>query len=154
MNWRPVSDGGPPNLRDTFHHPLFISEKEFTIPNDLCYFDDCIECISIEIEWTVFCTTKNVIVTVIYRPLNTDTWVFNEKIDVCLECVSNEKKLCFLIGDYDINILNCDCDSATSDCADALPRCDAWSSCYRIFQNGGGSKRWIDKAFTIHSKHK
>ena len=47
---------------------LFIAQKiEFTKRNDLSYFDDYIECISIEIERSVFCTSRNVIVTVIYR---------------------------------------------------------------------------------------
>ena len=100
---------------------LFIAQKiEFTKRNDLSYFDDYIECISIEIERSVFCTSRYVIVTVIYRPPNTDTRLFTEKLGVLLDCIRNEKKLCYLIGDYNIDILNYDSHSATADFVDML----------------------------------
>ena len=47
---------------------IFIAQKvEYTKRDDLCYFDDYIECVSIEIGRTVFSTNRNNIVTVIYR---------------------------------------------------------------------------------------
>ena len=72
---------------------LFIAQHlEFMKRNDLCNFDDCIECISTEIERTVFCINKNVIITVIYRPPDTDPILFNEKLGVLLECVLAMKR--------------------------------------------------------------
>ena len=95
---------------------LFVAEKmEFVKRNDLCYFDDCIECVSIEIDRLVFSTKRNVVVPVIYRPPNTGTRHFNEKLCALLECISSEKKLCYLIGDYNINILNYGNHSATDE---------------------------------------
>ena len=99
----------------------FVAEKlEFVKRNDLCYFDDCIECVSIEIDRLVFSTKRNVVVSVIYRPPNTDTRHFNEKLCALLECISSEKKLCYLIGDYNINILNYGNHSATDEFVDML----------------------------------
>ena len=65
-------------------------------------------------------TEWNVIVTVIYRPPNTDTWIFNEKLNAVLNCVNNERKLCYLMGDYNIDILNYDSHSATAEFVDML----------------------------------
>ena len=67
---------------------LFIAQKvKYTKRDDLCYFDDYIECVSIEIGRTVFSTNRNVIV--IYRPPNTDTRIFNERLNAVLNCVNN-----------------------------------------------------------------
>ena len=69
---------------------LFIAQKvEYTKRDDLCFFDDYIECVSIEIGRTVFSTNRNVIVTVIYRPPNTDTIIFNERLNAVLNCVNS-----------------------------------------------------------------
>ena len=100
---------------------LFIAQKiEYTKRDDLCYFDDHIECVSIEIGGTVFRTNRNVIVTIIYRPPNTDTRIYNERLNAVLNCVNNERKLCYLMGDYNINILNYDSHSATVEFVDML----------------------------------
>ena len=55
--------------------------------------------VSIEIGRTVFRTNINVIVTVIYRPPNTDTRIFNERLNAVLNCVNNESNFCYLMGD-------------------------------------------------------
>ena len=99
---------------------LLLKKMEFFQRNYLCYCDDCIECVSIEIDGLVFSTKRNVVVSVIYRPPNTDTRHFNEKLCALLECISSEKKLCYLIGDYNINILNYGNHSATDEFVDML----------------------------------
>ena len=63
---------------------------------------------------------RNVIVTVIYRPPNTDTRIFNERLNAVLNCVNNERKPCYLMGDYDVNILNYDSHSATAEFVEML----------------------------------
>ena len=63
---------------------LFIAQKvEYIKHDDLCYLDDYIECVSIEIGWTFFRTNRNVIVTVIYRPPNTDTRILMKGLTLC-----------------------------------------------------------------------
>ena len=99
---------------------LLLKKKEFVKRNDLWYFDDCIECVSIEIDRLVLSTNRSVVVSVIYRPPDTDTRHFNENLCALLECINSEKKLCYLIGDYNVRILNCDNHSATDEFVDML----------------------------------
>ena len=49
---------------------------------------------------------KNVILGVIYRPPNTSIEVFNEKLNEILNQIKREDKICYMIGDYNINLLN------------------------------------------------
>ena len=86
---------------------LFINEKyQFYKRTDLCQLDDCMECVTIEIEKHNFEVDKNIIVSVIYRPPNTDTDVFINTLNTFIEKIKPENKYCYLLGDYNINILN------------------------------------------------
>ena len=51
---------------------------------------------------------KNVIVGVIYRPPNRDINTFNDKLGRIMDQIKSENKLCYLLGDYNINLLNCE----------------------------------------------
>ena len=96
---------------------LFVNHTiPFTQRNDLSYLDEFIECVTIEIEKQVlvFNTPKNVIISVIYRPPNTDTRLFTENINIVLNIIKRENKICYFMGDYNINILNYDSHSATA----------------------------------------
>ena len=97
------------------HHTI-----PFTQRNDLSYLDELIECVTIEIEKQVFNTTENVIISVIYRPPNTDTRLFTENINIVLNIIKRENKICYFMGDYNINILNYDSHSATAQFVDLL----------------------------------
>ena len=93
---------------------LYIAEKNGICQKQrpvLFYIEDCIECVSIEIDRLVFSTNRNVVVSVIYRPPNTG---------VVLECISSAKKRCYLNVDYNINVLNYDNHSATAEFVDML----------------------------------
>ena len=71
---------------------LFIHQDiDFTKRLDLCYFDDYIECISIELHKHVFDTNRNIIISVIYRPPKTDTRCFNDRMQILLDIINNEK---------------------------------------------------------------
>ena len=63
---------------------------------------------------------KNIIVCVIHRPPNTDTLVFNKMFGDLLDINKRENKLCYILGDYDINLLNHDTHSATAQFIDML----------------------------------
>ena len=65
---------------------LFINEKyQFYKRRDLCQLDDCMECVTIEIEKHTPEGDKNIIVCVIYRPPNTDTDVFINTLNTFIE---------------------------------------------------------------------
>ena len=49
---------------------------------------------------------RNVLIGVIYRPPNQDIFLFNEKLNNIMNDVLMENKICYLLGDYNINILN------------------------------------------------
>ena len=63
---------------------------------------------------------NNIIVSVIYRPPNTDTDVFINTRNTFIENIKPENKYCFLLGDYYIDILNYAAHSTTDDVVDPL----------------------------------
>ena len=57
-------------------------------------------------EKNTFDMTKNILVAIIYRPPNIDCGVFIDVLNNFLENVKIEDKFCYIIGDYNMNILN------------------------------------------------
>ena len=86
---------------------LFIQNSvQFNVRTDLNQFNENIESIFIEMDGKSIGKERNVIVGVIYRPPNTDISVFNEHLTTLLSAVKLENKLCYCMGDYNINIMN------------------------------------------------
>ena len=56
----------------------------------------------------------------IYRPPDTDIKEFNDYILQCLTQIKAEKKIAYLLRDYNINLLNIDKHAASKDFADAM----------------------------------
>ena len=73
---------------------------------DLSYFDEDCETVFIEVEEGQQRQNHNVIIGVIYRPTNQDISSFNDKMNNIVNIVRRENKTCYLLGDYNINILN------------------------------------------------
>ena len=92
----------------------------FSKREDLCIFEEYVECVTIEIEKSSLNSDKNIIVCLIYRPPNTYTLVFNEMFSDLLDIIKRENKLCYILGDYNINLLNHDTHSATAQSMDML----------------------------------
>ena len=80
----------------------------FSERNDISIFDDELESVFKEINKSQLCTENNVIVGVIYRPPNMDINTFNEKLGRIVDQIKSENKLYYLLGDYNINLLNCE----------------------------------------------
>ena len=76
--------------------------------DDMSQFEEFCECLYIEIDRRVFDISRNILVAVFYRPPNTDSRVFIEMLNNFLDIVKKEDKLCNMIGDYNINIMNYD----------------------------------------------
>ena len=83
--------------------------------NDLYSLDGVFGSVFIEIDKHVFKKDKHIVLGVLYRPPNTDITCFNESLSVTLDELKCENKLCFLMGDYNINLLNHDKQGPTSD---------------------------------------
>ena len=78
------------------------------------------ESVFIEIESTVFDTKSNIIVGVTYRMPDSSVDVFNEMMCDILSVVTKEKKICYLIGDLNIDLLKHEEHRPTSDFVDIL----------------------------------
>ena len=69
---------------------------------DLEIFNDFVEMLSIEL----FCDPKNIILCVIYRPPGHSITQFIDNIQIPLHNIVSENKECFLLGDFNINLLD------------------------------------------------
>ena len=74
--------------------------------DDLCVKNTHCESLFLEIEKDNFDIPNNIIIGLIYRPPNTDVKEFNEGLSNTLEKISREKKIIYLMGDFNINLLD------------------------------------------------
>ena len=88
--------------------------------NNIEIFNEYREFIFVEIVKSVFGTEKNLVIGVIYRPPNSDLVTFTDIMKNIVEKVRREYKICYLMGDYKINLLNVDTHQLTSDFNDTL----------------------------------
>ena len=86
---------------------LFIKESiEYYIRPDMCLSNPYIESLFIEINKDTIGKERNAIVGIVYRPPDTDIKVFNDYLEPLLSVVKSENKLTYIMGDYNINLLN------------------------------------------------
>jgi hypothetical protein len=98
---------------------LFIKNSiHYLIRDDLNIFENTAETLFIEIDKSVFNTNKNIVIGVIYRIPDKDVNIFNTKFNNVLIDIKNNNKLCYLLGDYNINLLNSNSHSQTQDFVD------------------------------------
>ena len=84
---------------------LFISKTlSYRVRNDIMPSSSDYECVFIEIQRAHF---RNVIVGIIYRPPGTKLDTFHLNFDHCLHTISSENKLCYLMGDFNVDFLKC-----------------------------------------------
>ena len=96
------------------------SEIEYTSRKDLDIFKDHLESIFVEIDRSQFGTSKNIIIGTIYRRPDTDIRQFTDDLAWLLDKIYHENKLIYLLGDYNINLLNVDTHIPTSTFIDIL----------------------------------
>ena len=97
---------------------LFLPENiEFTVRTDLSVFDDTLETLFIEMKLNAM---QNVIIGVVYRPPGGRIQDFNEAFTNILDTIKFEKKLCYLLGDWNINLLSYDKHNHTAAFIDML----------------------------------
>ena len=78
----------------------------FQTRDDLLSTDDDFESVFIGIDKTILNKCRIYVIGVINRPPNSDIVTFNDSLAVVLEKIKNENKICYLLGDYDIDLLN------------------------------------------------
>ena len=93
--------------------------KYFKRPN-VSLFESDLEYVFIEIDKDHFGRNKNVIVGTMYRPPGADMKYFNDKMSIPFRDLRKENKICYLIGDFNINLLNHDSHCLTCDFYDLM----------------------------------
>ena len=82
---------------------------------DVSLLESDLESVFIEIDKEKLGLNKNVIVGTIYRPPGADIKYFNVNMSILLGDLRKEKKICYLIGDFNINLLNHDSHGLTGE---------------------------------------
>ena len=102
---------------------LFIDCKlNYVERDDISIVSDVVETIFAEIQPDTLATTssENVIVGVIYRPPGASVDGFIAQMENMLDTIKSEKKSCYLMGDFNINLLNSETHSGTSSFMDLM----------------------------------
>ena len=58
---------------------------------------------------------KNLVIGGVYRPPDTDIICFNNSLTISLELINKEKKMCHILGDFNINLFKSETHSPTED---------------------------------------
>ena len=84
---------------------LYIdSDLEYKLRDELCFTDRQI-CESLCVE-IVNPRGKNYIIGVIYRPPSQNMAKFIDNLSIVMAKISREDKVCYLMGDFNLNLLN------------------------------------------------
>ena len=73
---------------------------------DLKVEDEIPESVFIEIDKQIINRNRNIIIGVIYRPPGGNLQNFIESMNTVLNGLRNENKVCYLLGDFNIHLLN------------------------------------------------
>ena len=100
---------------------LYVAESlRYSSRNDLNCQTDTLEGIFVELDKTCTNSDKNIVVGCIYRPPGTDLKLFIDQMVTKLEMIKKENKLCYLLGDFNVNLLNYETHYLTSNFVDTL----------------------------------
>ena len=111
--FRPLREGGGVSL-------LIKDDIEYFTREDLSLQSSYAESLFIEIDKRFTGKNQDAIVGVVYRPPDTDVKVFNDYLSSLLSKSKAEKKLLYILGDYNINLLNTNSHAATQDFSDIM----------------------------------
>ena len=92
----------------------------FVVKNDLFIQEDIAETVFIELPKDAVGSDKDLVIGIVYKPPNTDVDAFKDCLNVLLDSVKKQNKYSFILGDYNINLLNADKHAPTSDFIDSL----------------------------------
>ena len=96
------------------------NEIPYISRSDIEYFDSEMESLFIEIDKDVFGTSSNIVIGVIYRMPDSSVDIFSDRMNDVLNTIQNERKLCYILGDLNIDFLKHDEHRSTSTFLDVL----------------------------------
>ena len=127
---------------------LYISDRmKYNIRHDLAEINhpENVETVFVEIERMGL---KNIVVGVIYRPPGQDVNEFNAFTDVLLSQITKNDKLVYLMGDFNINLLNEDVHAQTQNFMNILSSYCLYPSITKPTRITANSATLIDNIFT------
>ena len=106
-----------PSVQEAGGVGLYIrDDSEFHLRDDLCVSTDDYECIWIEIHRK----SRNIVCAVIHRHPNGSLDNFTDYFYEVINKISNDSKLCSLLGDFNLNLLNFESNNTTGDFVNTL----------------------------------
>ena len=87
---------------------------------DISYFDECMEYVFIEIPKGVYLMDANIIVVTVYHPPGANLDKFYRRMEKIIIKIQKENKMCYIMGDYNINLMNYDLHAATAEFTDMM----------------------------------
>ncbi|XP_028407966.1 uncharacterized protein LOC114530582 [Dendronephthya gigantea] len=138
-NYRPNKIGGGVGL-------YLANEFEFKLRSDLVFANTaCAESLFLEIPNP---KGKNIIVGVIYRPPNENVDEFINNTDKLISSISKENKVCYIMGDFNLNLLNYHSHQRTGEFLDIMYSNMFFPSITRPTRITSNSATLIDNIFT------
>jgi hypothetical protein len=127
---------------------LFIkNDIQYIERPDLTIMSDSIECVHIEIDKKCFATEKPILVCTIYRPPNTDVALFNDMLSKHIRSLNPNKYILYLMGDYNINLLNIESHALTLDFLNMMYSFDIYPLITKPTRVSDSSATLIDNIF-------
>ena len=117
---------------------------------DLALYDNDIESVFIEVNKDKLHLEKNIIIGVLYRPPGNDIRTFNEKLESILQKIRRENKISYILGDFNINLLNNDYHQPTGEFFDLMSSNSFLPLITRPTRVTANSATLIDNIFTNH----
>ena len=115
---------------------LFIHKKlSAKCREDLNVNQSFMEAIFVEIPKDEIGTNKCIIVGTIYRPPNQDVSIFTDSLTEILHNIRKEGKLLYIMGDFNINLLDTDNHITSSEFLDNMYSLSFFPSYYKAYQN-------------------
>ena len=127
---------------------LFISDNiQYQRRTDLEQFCSFLESIFVEIHGNSLNSSKNSIIGIIYRPPGTDMESFLNFLNDTLGRVGSNKNI-YIMGDFNINILNSESHNYTSQFVDAMYSKSLFPLINKPTRSSSGSSTLIDNIFS------
>ena len=82
--------------------------------------NNVLETVFIEVDKDLLGMNNNALIGVICRPPDTDIELFNEMLNDIMSVIASENKSYYLLGDYNINLLNIESHSTTREFVDTM----------------------------------
>ena len=130
----------------------------FKVRSDLEFFDSEMESVFIEVEKSIFGTSSNLVIGVIYRMPDSSVEIFNDRMNDWLNIIQREKKICYFLGDLNLDLLRNEEHRPTSAFLDILYSYNVYPLISKPTRVTANSATLIDHILTnnfdVQCKHK